>query len=68
MCQAFIPMLSKRGRIVNISSVGSSLQQYSKNIQQRFRSSKMTLEDLEALLQEYEVGILEDHFSLTCCH
>ena len=58
MCQAFIPMLKERGRIVNVSSVGSSLQQYSKDLQRRFRSSKMTLGDLETLLQEYQVWIL----------
>lgn len=48
-------MLSKNGRIVNVSSTGSSLNQYNKNIQQRFRSSKMTLDDLEELMQEYQV-------------
>ena len=48
--------MSKRGRIVNLSSVASSLGQYSKRIQQQFRSPNMTLEDLEALLQEYQVS------------
>ena len=57
MCQTFIPLLSKTGRIVNVSSVGSSLKQYSKAIQQRFRSSKMTLEGLEGMMQEYQVLI-----------
>lgn len=55
MCQAFIPLLSKNGRIVNVSSTGSSLNQYSKEIQQRFRSSSMTLQDLEGMMQEYQV-------------
>ena len=55
MCQIFKPLLSKSGRIVNVSSTGSSLGQYSEDIQQRFRSSKMTLRDLEDLMQEYQV-------------
>ena len=63
MCQIFQPLLSKSGRIVNVSSAGSSLGQYSEEIQQRFRSSKMTLRDLEDLMQEYQV--LNDLFN---CH
>ncbi len=55
MCHTFIPILDKTGRIVNVSSTGSSLKQYSKEIQQRFRSSKMTLPDLESMMQEYQV-------------
>ena len=55
MCQIFKPLLSKAGRIVNVSSTGSSLGQYSEEIQQRFRSSTMTLRDLEDLMQEYQV-------------
>ena len=55
MCQTFLPLLRKSGRIVNVSSTGSSLSQYCKEIQQRFRSSKMTLDDLEELMQEYQV-------------
>ncbi|KAL9592303.1 MAG: hypothetical protein Q9179_006853 [Wetmoreana sp. 5 TL-2023] len=54
MCQTFVPTLSKRGRIVNISSTGSSLSGYSKEIQERFRSSKMTLADLEQMMNEYQ--------------
>ena len=56
MCRAFIPLLSKNGRIVNVSSTGSSLNQYSTEIQQRFRSAKMTLQDVESMMQEYQVS------------
>ena len=56
MCQAFIPLLKKGGRIVNVSSVGSSLNQYSDEIKQRFRDPKMTLEDLEGMMTEYQVS------------
>ncbi|KAL9114360.1 MAG: hypothetical protein Q9187_007496, partial [Circinaria calcarea] len=54
MCQAFIPLLKKNGRIVNVSSTGSSLNQYSDKIRQQFRNPKMTLSDLEGMVQNYE--------------
>ncbi|KAL8905904.1 MAG: hypothetical protein Q9207_002341 [Kuettlingeria erythrocarpa] len=55
MCQTFIPLLSKDGRIVNVSSTGSSLSGYSKEIQDRFRNPKMRLDDLEQMMNEYQV-------------
>ncbi|KAF1344460.1 hypothetical protein BDV97DRAFT_54145 [Delphinella strobiligena] len=60
MCQTFLPLVSssdKQGRIVNISSVGSSLHIYGKAVQQRFRDSNMTLKDLEQLAQEYQSAV-----------
>ena len=54
MCQTFIPLLRSNGRIVNVSSTGSSLSNYSESIQARFRSSKMTLDDLESLVNEFQ--------------
>ncbi|KAI9724601.1 MAG: putative secondary metabolism biosynthetic enzyme [Chrysothrix sp. TS-e1954] len=57
MCRTFIPVLSKEGRIVNVSSTGSALGLYSRDIQQRFRSSKMTLDDLESMMQEYQTYV-----------
>lgn len=55
MCQTFLPSMRKgTGRIVNLSSVGSSLDVYSANIRDRFRSSASgTLEDVETLAQDY---------------
>lgn len=55
MCQTFIPLLSDTGRIVNLSSVASTLKPYSEQIRQRFRDPNMTLEELERLAQDYEV-------------
>ena len=55
MCQKFIPILSKQGRIVNVSSTGSALGLYSKEVQQQFRHSKMTLDDLEGMMKNYQV-------------
>ncbi|KAI4238009.1 MAG: hypothetical protein L6R40_005820 [Gallowayella cf. fulva] len=63
MCQIFIPLLSKRGRIVNVSSTGSSLSGYSKEIQDRFRSPKMTLQDLEQMMNEYQVSAIPANHS-----
>ncbi|KAL8814909.1 MAG: hypothetical protein Q9223_005912 [Gallowayella weberi] len=54
MCRTFIPLLNKNGRIVNVSSTGSSLSGYSKEIQERFRNPKMTLQDLEQMMNEYQ--------------
>ncbi|KAK5111627.1 hypothetical protein LTR85_011805 [Meristemomyces frigidus] len=53
MCRAFLPLLSKNGRIVNLSSVASSLKPYSEAIKQRFRNPDASLEDLDALAEEY---------------
>lgn len=49
-----MPLLKSNGRIVNVSSTASSLSNYSDSIKARFRSSKMTLDDLETLMNEYE--------------
>ena len=57
MCQTFMPFLAPKGRIVNISSVGSSLGIYSKAVQSRFRNPAMTLQELEDLAKEYEVVV-----------
>ena len=57
MCQAFMPLLSPTGRIVNLSSVGSSLKAYSPAIQQRFRNPNMTSQDLETLAVEFEASV-----------
>lgn len=62
MCRTFIPMMSRTGRIVNVSSTASSLSGYSKEIQDRFRNSKMTLDDLEQMMTEYQVR--SSHLSL----
>lgn len=54
MCQTFLSLLNENGRIVNVSSAGSSLSGYSSEIQARFRSSKMNLTDLEQMINEYQ--------------
>ena len=58
MCQAFLPLLKKDGRIVNVSSVGSSLERYSDGIKQQFRDPNLTLQDLEVMMEKYQVYIV----------
>ncbi|KAL6715510.1 hypothetical protein ACLMJK_006471 [Lecanora helva] len=60
MCQTFIPLLRKTGRIVNVSSTASSLNNYDGEIRNRFRSSDMTFDGLEKLMQEYQKWIVFD--------
>ncbi|KAK6366357.1 hypothetical protein LTR64_008371 [Lithohypha guttulata] len=54
VCRAFLPLMRKdTGRIVNLSSVGSSLGPFGSELQHRFRTMK-SLDELESLAQEYE--------------
>ncbi|KAI7317777.1 hypothetical protein KC315_g10297, partial [Hortaea werneckii] len=53
MCHAFLPIMAKNGRIVNMSSVGSSLKPYSEAMRQRFRNPNASQEDLDQLAQEF---------------
>ena len=55
-----MPLLSSKGRIVNVSSTASSLSNYSDPIRARFRDSKMTLGGLEDLLNEYQASADKD--------
>ncbi|GIZ45323.1 hypothetical protein CKM354_000849600 [Cercospora kikuchii] len=56
MCQTFLPQLSDGGRIVNLSSIASSINTYSPEIQQRLRSAT-TFEELEQIAQEFEHSV-----------
>lgn len=55
MCKAFIPLVGKEGRIVNLSSYSSALSPYSAEIRARFKDEKLTLEGLEKIASDYEV-------------
>ncbi|KAL9612004.1 MAG: hypothetical protein Q9167_003370 [Letrouitia subvulpina] len=59
MCQAFIPLIKKGGRIVNVSSEASSLKNYSREIQQRFRDPNISLQGIEKLLSDFQVICVE---------
>ncbi len=65
MCQTFIHLLDKDGRIVNVSSVASSLDPYSDDIRRRFRNPQMTLQDLDDMMAEYLVCY---HFPCNLVH
>lgn len=55
MNRTFLPLVrASKGRIINLSSVGSQLKPYSDVIQSRFRSVK-SLEEVQALADEYVV-------------
>ena len=54
MCKAIMPLLSDDGRIVNLSSVASSLSSYSEAIRKRFRDPNLTLDGLEQIAQDFE--------------
>lgn len=53
-CRTFIPLMPEGGRVVNLSSVGSSLSPYSPAIQERFRNRNMKWDDLEQLARDFE--------------
>ena len=57
VCKAFLPLMRPNsGRIVNVSSTGSMLDNYSPDMQRRFRNVK-SLDELEYLAQEYETAV-----------
>ncbi|RMY34298.1 hypothetical protein D0865_14221 [Hortaea werneckii] len=45
--------MAKNGRIVNMSSVGSSLKPYSEAMRQRFRNPNASQEDLDQLAEDF---------------
>ncbi|KAF7591609.1 hypothetical protein BBP40_001309 [Aspergillus hancockii] len=49
----FIPIMRGRGRIVNLSSQSGQLKHYHPDIQTRFLMSDLTVEELSALISEY---------------
>ncbi|GAB7349820.1 hypothetical protein MBLNU459_g0528t2 [Dothideomycetes sp. NU459] len=53
MCQALLPLLSKTGRIVNMSSTASNLKIYSPEVRSRFRNPDMTIPELDRIAQDY---------------
>ena len=58
MCLSFLPqIIAAKGRIVNVSSTGSSLDNYSAQIAARFRDTSLDLDGLDALVREYETTI-----------
>lgn len=67
MCRRFIPLLAPEGRIVNLSSVASSLKDYGPGVQQRFRDPDVTVEKLDKLVEEFIVRSTLPRRCF-CCH
>ena len=55
MCMTFLPIMKPGSRIVNLSSVASSLGSYNQDLQARFRDPHLTISGLQSLAAEYEV-------------
>jgi carbonyl reductase 1 len=58
VCQAFLDVLTDDGRIVNLSSVASTLKPFSAEVQNRFRSVS-SIRELHDLMDEYEEAVNE---------
>lgn len=57
VCRALLPLMRpKTGRIVNLSSVGSSLKPFGPELQTRFRNVR-TYDELESLALEFEYAV-----------
>jgi NAD(P)-dependent dehydrogenase (short-subunit alcohol dehydrogenase family) len=52
ICTTFLPIMKPGSRIVNLSSVDSFLQSYDEELQARLGNSKMTISDLQELIEE----------------
>lgn len=60
MCEAFLPIMSKGGRLVNVSSMAGKLGRLSPELQARFRDSTLQVPGVTALLQEFAEGVQGD--------
>ncbi|KAJ6149813.1 hypothetical protein N7471_001012 [Penicillium samsonianum] len=53
VCQAFLPIMCKGGRIVNVSSQSGQLKYFHPRLRTRFLSPDLNLTKLDALVEEY---------------
>ncbi|KAJ6120329.1 hypothetical protein N7523_004609 [Penicillium sp. IBT 18751x] len=53
VCQSFLPIMRKNGRIVNISSQSGQLKYFHPRLRARFLRPDLTLTELDALVGEY---------------
>ena len=67
MCQAFLPLLKKQGRIVNVASVAGHLRPHSKEIQAKFKEASKSLNNLDSMLKEFTVSLDCDFACLWNC-
>lgn len=55
MCNSFLPLLKKGGRIVNLASVAGHLRIYSKEVQEKFKDASESVDAVDQLYKEYLV-------------
>ncbi|KAJ5375245.1 hypothetical protein N7517_007251 [Penicillium concentricum] len=60
ICQAFLPIMRKGGRIVNISSQSGQLKYFHPRLQARFLSPDLNLSELDDLVEEY-IHLADQH-------
>jgi NAD(P)-dependent dehydrogenase (short-subunit alcohol dehydrogenase family) len=65
MCDNFIPLVKKGGRIVNVASVGGHLNGYSADAKKRITDAASSTSALKDLVSEYEVRNARNES--TCC-
>ncbi|KAJ5779123.1 hypothetical protein N7457_006843 [Penicillium paradoxum] len=53
ICQAFLPVMRKSGRIVNVSSQSGQLKYFHPHLQKQFLTPDLTLTELDTLVEEY---------------
>jgi NAD(P)-dependent dehydrogenase (short-subunit alcohol dehydrogenase family) len=58
MCEAFVPLIQKGGRVVNVASVAGHLQGYSQDAEQKLKDGAKSLSAINKLVEEYEVSTL----------
>ncbi|KAJ5504544.1 hypothetical protein N7463_007418 [Penicillium fimorum] len=63
ICQAFLPIMRKGGRIVNISSQSGQLKYFHPRLRARFLSPNLNLSKLDDLAEEYIRSA--DHYTAT---
>jgi NAD(P)-dependent dehydrogenase (short-subunit alcohol dehydrogenase family) len=56
MCDAFIPLVKKGGRVVNVASVGGHLNGYSAEAKKKIQDAAVSTSALMNLVSEYEVS------------
>ena len=57
VCETFLPLIKKHGRLVNVSSMASKLSRYAPELQKRFRDLNLTVGGVTELMEEFANGV-----------
>lgn len=63
MMKYFLPLMREDGRIINVSSMVGSLKNVNKTLQDKFNNPKLTISQLNELMEEYASSIDDNSFS-----